>query len=135
VPYHWSVQAVDGGFAGSPFSAEGSFKFLPVPAPVSASTAVAGDADGDGLVSQSELDTVLSSYLLTSPWLEMTNVAGLGGTNVVFALTNFTGVPFSVEYTTDLLNWDYLGPTTPRYEFTDTNAPAIPERFYRLRWP
>jgi hypothetical protein len=35
----------------------------------------------------------------------------------------------------NLVDWDYLGPATPRYEFTDTNAPAVPQRFYRLRWP
>ena len=30
---------------------------------------------------------------------------------------------------------NYLGPATPRYGFTDTNAPATPRRFYRLSWP
>ena len=65
----------------------------------------------------------------------MTNVAGLGGTNVTFALTNNLAGAFSVEYTTNLMDWLFLGPATPRYEFTDTNAPAVPQRYYRLRWP
>ena len=60
---------------------------------------------------------------------------GLGGTNVTFALTNSTAGAYSVLSSTDLVNWLYLGPATPRYEFTDTNAPAIPQRYYRLRWP
>jgi hypothetical protein len=36
---------------------------------------------------------------------------------------------------TNLMDWDYLGPATPRYEFTDTNALAWPQRYYHLRWP
>lgn len=65
----------------------------------------------------------------------MTNVAGLGGTNVTFALTNSLAGAFSVEYTTNFVDWYFLGPATARYEFTDTNAPAVPQRYYRLRWP
>ena len=42
---------------------------------------------------------------------------------------------FSVLVSTNLVNWNYLGPATPRYGFTDTNAPAAPKRFYRLIWP
>jgi hypothetical protein len=62
-------------------------------------------------------------------------VAGLGGTNVTFALTNSTAGAFNVQYSTDLVNWYLLGPAMPRYLFTDTNAPAGPERFYRLQLP
>jgi len=40
-----------------------------------------------------------------------------------------------VEYTTNFANWYLLGPATPRYLFTDTNAAGSPERYYRLRWP
>ncbi len=40
---------------------------------------------------------MLSNYFRTSPWLSLTNVAGLGGTNVTFALTNSTAGAFSVE--------------------------------------
>ena len=76
-----------------------------------------------------------ANYLPTSPWLLMTNVAGLGGTNVTFALSNSTAGAFSVEYTTNFTNWYFLGPATPRYLFTDTDAAASPQRYYRLRWP
>ena len=65
----------------------------------------------------------------------MTNLAGLGGSNVTFALTNSIAGGFSVQYSTDLVHWYYLGPAIPRYLFTDTNAPALPQRYYRLRWP
>ena len=64
----------------------------------------------------------------------MTNVASLGGTNVTFALTN-NPAAFNVEYTKNLTNWYPLGPATTRYLFTDTNAPASPQRYYRLHWP
>jgi hypothetical protein len=96
---------------------------------------VAGDMNGDGLVSQLELDTVYASYVTNSPWLHMTNVAGLGGTNVTFALSNSVLGAYTVEYTTNLTDWQTLGPATPRYFFEDTNAPALPQRYYRLRWP
>jgi len=128
IPYYWSVQSVDSGFAGSAFAAESTLFFY-------APNQIAGDLNGDGVVSQAELDLVYANYLPTSPWLYMTNVAGLGGTNVTFALSNSTAGAFSVEYTTNLTDWYDLGPATPRYLFTDTNAPAIPQRSYRLRWP
>ena len=68
-------------------------------------------------------------------WGLFNHMAGLGGTNVTSALTNSLADAFSVEYTTNLLDWLFLGPATPRYGFTDTNAPAEPQRYYRLRWP
>ena len=143
-PYYWSVQAIDNSFAGSSFAAESSFKLLqlpqpPQPAPVLVSVITTnlrmGDLNGDGVFNATELQALLSDYFAASPFLQMTNVAGLGGTNVTFALTNDLSGAFSVEYTTNLLDWLFLGPATPRYEFTDTNAPAEPQRSYRLRWP
>ena len=98
-------------------------------------TIVPGDLNGDGKVDDVELQIVLSNYFPYSPWLRMTNVAGLGGTNVTFALSNSTAGAFSVQFTTNLVDWYFLGLATPRYLFTDTNAPAVPQRFYRLRWP
>ena len=133
-PIYWSVQAIDTAFAGSAFAPEQTFTFNTVLTPPNG-VPVPGDTNGDGIVDQNELDAVLANYWPYSPWLYMTNVAGLGGTNVTFALTNSTAGAFSVEYSTDLMNWIYLGPATPRYLFTDTNAPAVPQRFYRLRWP
>jgi hypothetical protein len=91
--------------------------------------------NGDGIVSESELSAVLTNYYPASPWLLMTNVAGLGGTNVTFALLNAGAQSFTVEYTTNFTAWYPLGPATPRYLWTDTNAPALPQRYYRLRWP
>lgn len=94
-----------------------------------------GDFNGDGIVSQSELDAVYGNYVTNSPWLYMTNVAGLGGTNVSFDLDNAVSGAYSVQYSTNLVDWLPLGPATPRYLFTDTNAPAIPQRYYRLSYP
>ena len=133
--YYWSVQAVDSAFAGSPFAPENSFKLLPVSVSPAATSVIPGDLNADGMVDQSELDAVLANYFPNSPFLQMTNIAGLGGTNVTFALSNSTAGAFSVEYTTNLLDWLFLGPATPRYEFIDTNAPVFPQRHYRLRWP
>jgi hypothetical protein len=133
-PMYWSVQAVDPGFVGSAFAPEQTFTINTVFTPTNG-IPVTGDADGNGIVSQSELDGVLSNYFPYSPWLRMTNVAGLGGTNVTFALSNSTAGAFSVEYSTNLTNWYFLGPATPLYEFDDTSAPAVPRRYYRLRWP
>ena len=149
---YWSVQAVDTAFAGGPFAAEKTVTYNTVLTPPNG-VPVAGDTNGDGIVSQaelaavlanlngngivsqSELDLVLSNYFPYSPFLLITNVAGLGGTNVTFSLSNSTAGAFSVEYSTNLLDWQFLGPATPLYEFFDTNAPAIPQRYYRLRWP
>lgn len=94
-----------------------------------------GDLDGDGIVSQGEFEQVYNYYLLTSPYLLMTNVAGLGGTNVTFALSNPPSSPYTVEYSTNLTDWTAVGSALPLYQFTDTNAPGSPQRFYRLRWP
>lgn len=116
-----------------PFAPESSFTVGLVVGPESG--VVPGDTNGAGIVSQAELDLVLSNYFPYSPWLSLTNTAGLGGTNVTFALPNSPAGAFSVLWSANLVNWEYLGPATPRYEFTDTNAPAIPQRYYRLRWP
>ena len=156
-PYYWSVQAIDGAFAGSPFATEGSFRILGAPqiVPTATTTLIPGDANldgkiddsefanalaslnlnGNGIVTQSNLDVVLANYWPYSPWLAMTNVAGLGGTNVTFALSNSVAGAFSVEYSTNLVDWQFLGLATQRYLFTDTNAPASSQRYYRLRWP
>jgi hypothetical protein len=96
---------------------------------------IPGDTDGNGTVDQNEFNAVLAAYYPTSPWLRMTNVAGLGGTNVTFALPDAGAVGFGVEYSTNLVDWLPLGPAVPRYEFVDTNAPVIPQRHYRLRLP
>jgi hypothetical protein len=125
VAYHWSVIA-----SNSAGASIGPDRIMAVP-----SLFAAGDLNGDGIVSADEINAAYSNYLANSPWLFLTNVAGLGGTNVTFALSNaLTGV-FSVQYSTDLVNWQYLGPADPRYLFTDTNAPSTPKRYYRLSYP
>ena len=54
---------------------------------------------------------------------------------MAFGLSYATTSAFSMEYTTNLLDWRFLGPAAPRFEFTDTHASAGPQRYYRLRWP
>ncbi|MCC6820672.1 MAG: hypothetical protein IT579_08085 [Verrucomicrobia subdivision 3 bacterium] len=94
-----------------------------------------GDANADGVVDQNEVNLVLSNYFTASPWLYMTNVLGLGESQVTFSLSNSIASVLSVEVSTNLMNWDFLASTAPRYLISDTNAPASPMRYYRLRWP
>ena len=91
--------------------------------------------NGDGTVSQSELNAVYANYITNSPWLLMTNVAGLGGTNVIFSLSNSPAQSFTVQMSADLVTWSNLGAAFPFYQFTDTNAPSQPMRYYRLTYP
>lgn len=46
-----------------------------------------------------------------------------------------TGWDFSVEFSTNLMNWQFLGPAYPTYEFLDPAATNSPQRYYRLRYP
>ncbi|HEX3799215.1 MAG TPA: immunoglobulin-like domain-containing protein [Verrucomicrobiae bacterium] len=96
---------------------------------------IPGDTDNDGVVSRAELDAVYANYVTNSPWLMITNMAGLGGTNVEFSLSNSILGAYTAEYSTNLTTWQPLGPATPRYLFTDTNALSQPQRYYRLRYP
>jgi hypothetical protein len=101
-------------------------------------TIAAGDLNNDGIVSQAELDIVLTNYWPYSPWLSMTNFGQQCGGEFQFALTNATGWDFSVLVSTNLstTNWDFLGTAFPVYQFTDPAATnGAPQRFYRLRWP
>lgn len=65
----------------------------------------------------------------------MTNPVGLGTTRVIFALSNSTAGTFSVEGSTNLLDWQHLGAASPFYEFSDPTATNTAQRYYRLRWP
>lgn len=94
-----------------------------------------GDSNADGIVDSAELDAVLANYWPHSPWLYMTNTSGLGGSNVQFGLTNASGWNFSVLMSTNLSDWELLGPAFPMYQFTDPDATNTPLRYYRLRWP
>jgi hypothetical protein len=123
--YYWSVQAIDSGFVGGAWAPEATFTTVKVP----------GDTNNDGIVSQDELDHVLAHYWPTSPWLAMTNASGLGDTNVQFTLTGYNAWNFTVEYSTNLMDWNVLGPTAPVYQFNDPANAGTPTRYYRLRWP
>ncbi|MDB6027296.1 MAG: hypothetical protein JWM68_3519 [Verrucomicrobiales bacterium] len=68
-------------------------------------------------------------------WLTMTNVAGVGGTNVTFALTNSNAGAYSVQFSTNLQDWDSIGAATPRFFFTDPKGSSGPQRYYRLVFP
>jgi hypothetical protein len=128
----WHYRWVATNALGTNFSPD---QTVAIGTPGGGATGIVGDLDGDGIVSQAELNAVYANYVTNSPWLYMTNVAGLGGTNVTFSLSNSVLGAYSIQVSTNLVNWDYLGPARPRYLFTDTNAPAVPTRYYRLSYP
>jgi hypothetical protein len=148
--YYWAVQTVDSAYAGSPF-ATGDFALGALPLPPGG-VLIPGDMNGDGIVSPEEFAAVLANVnsngiltqanveqVLSNYWphtsMEMTNVLGLGGTNVSFLLPDSPVIGLNVEYSTNLTDWQLIGPAELRYGFLDTNAPATPKRFYRLRSP
>lgn len=94
-----------------------------------------GDQNGDGLIDAAELRVVLAAYWGAKPWLELTNIVGLGQEQVTFELPGLMSSPFVVEASTDLTRWEAVGIAQPRFEITDTNAPSLPQRYYRLQMP
>jgi hypothetical protein len=112
---------------------------------------LAGDINNDGLVNAADLNTLITNYtggldqtavslVLSNYWpnaqlLAMTNVAGLGGSNVTFALSNSSAGAYNVQYSTNLTNWAPLGAALPRYLFTDPDGGTSPQRYYRLSVP
>jgi len=125
--YHWNIVATNS--LGTATEPDRTIGLTPL------NSGVAGDLNGDGFVSQSELDAVYASYVTNNPVISMTNVIGLGRTNVTFANPTAELRAYSVEYSTNLTDWSLLGSVTPRYGFTDTNASVMPVRQYRLRHP
>ena len=125
VTYHFRAVATNS--MGSVVSSDYPF-FIPSPYQV-------GDLNGDGIVDGNEYNVVLSNYLSAKANLLLTNVAGLGQSNVTFSLAQPLGGAFSVNVSTNFSTWQYLGPANPFYEFTDTNAPAGQVRFYRISYP
>ncbi len=95
-----------------------------------------GDANNDGIVSQSELDAVLSNYWMNSPWVTMNDAQSMGRGIFQFSLTNETGWDFSVLSTSNLssTNWTYMTNAYPVYQFVNTNTNAS-QLFYKLRYP
>ncbi len=148
--FYWSVQAVDTSLASSPFAPEQSFTLLPVMEPVGTPNSVPGDTNGDGTVDENELAAVLAhittngtvspanlglalrNYFAAYP-LIMSNVDGLGSARILFTLPNSPDPNLSVQSSTDLIDWQSLGPVN--YGFIDTNGVTNQHRYYRLTYP
>jgi hypothetical protein len=114
-----------------------NYSFSFVNGTLTVNSLVPGDTDGNGIVDQAELNAVLAHYYWTNFPPYITNTAGLGQTNVTFAIGNFTAGVFRVQFTTNLANpnWHDLGQVIPLYQFIDTNAPTSQQRYYRLAAP
>jgi hypothetical protein len=63
------------------------------------------------------------------------STAGLGSTQVQFDVTGAPDSGFSVLVSSNLMDWEYLGPGTNLAPVSDTGASNASRRFYRLRWP
>ncbi len=131
VVYHWQVVASNSlGGVATPDQTFYTASIYPPIYPPGAIVITNGE-----IVDQTVLNAVLANYWPNSPWVSMTNNSGLGSTNVQFALTNANNWDFSVLVSTNLTDWQYLGPATPVYQFTDPTATNAPQRYYRLQWP
>jgi len=131
--YYWSVQALDPAFAGSPFASDCSFTLWQMLGP--GSGLVPGDTSGDGIVDQGEFDAVAQNYWGSGAQPHMTNLITDGSGFFQLALTNAAALNFSVEVSTNLVEWEYLCPAWPSLEFYDFDATNQPQRYYRLSWP
>jgi hypothetical protein len=120
-PCYWSVQSVDTAYAGSAFAPEQSFRPYTVLLPATATNILAGDVNNNGVVEPPELDVVLANlgtnrvtptsvnqlllnYLTGDPLL-MTNVAGLGSSNISFNTASSPAVNFTVQTSSNLTDW------------------------------
>jgi hypothetical protein len=77
------------------------------------------------------------------PFIDPLSLQVLGDGSFQFSFTNASNTVFTIVAATNLVlpasNWTVLGTGTNLgnglSQFTDTNAPAAPLRFYQLRWP
>lgn len=141
--YHWRMVAQNS--LGTTASEDQSVLVGGVP------IGLRGDLNSDNVVNVNDLKILLDSYsgpfnpsdlgalssyaFLFPPFLGMTNVAGLGGTNVTFEAPAVELLGLRIESSTDLNTWSPLGVALPFFHFTDTNAVTGPQRFYRLSKP
>jgi hypothetical protein len=69
----------------------------------------------------------------------ITNVTRLPGPQLSFTLSGTPGVTYTVEVSTNLVNWTVRSNCTMAgnglFQFLETNASNPPIRFYRVRWP
>ena len=131
--YYWSVQAMDPACAGSAFAPECSFTLWQMLGP--GSGLVPGDTNGDGVVDQAEFDAVAQNYWGSGSRPYITDLTTPEPGLFEMSLANSSAWNFSVEVSTNLEDWTYLGPAVPFLEFHDTDAATSPQRFYRLNWP
>jgi hypothetical protein len=110
--------------------------YTPIPGMTAA--IIPGDLNNDGIVSQAELNTVLTNYWSNSPWVTLTNFSRQCDGQFQFQLGYSTAWNFSVLVASNVTatNWSYLGVATPAYQFADPAITDLPaQRFYRVRWP
>lgn len=94
-----------------------------------------GDLDNNGVLDQAEFDAVARNYWGPASRPCLTNPITDGQGNWQVSLTNAAAWNFGVEVSTNLVDWEYLGPAWPSLQFFDPQATNQPQRFYRLTWP
>ena len=123
--YHWRVVASNNlGVTVSPD------QLLAVP-----TIYARGDFNGNGIVEQSELDSVYSGYWQDNPTV-ITNAQGMGKPEVKLAVDNMIGWDLTAQYSDDLMTWSNLSVrAVPVFQFADPDATNHPTRTYRLLAP
>ena len=131
-PIYWSMQSVDTAFAGSPFAPEMSFRINtqtgPPPGPAS------GDLNGDGTVNQADLSALLATFLTRNP-PPIFSVSAPNTNRFQFGVPQLAPLDFTVEASTNLVQWNALGPASLYFDFIDADATNHAARHYQLQLP
>lgn len=87
-----------------------------------------------GLESSYSSEVVYVVPLVTAP-LATVQLRVAAGSQVILTLLGVSGHTYEIQATTDLKTWVGIGSATigagGSLDFTDTNAPSFPKRFYR----
>lgn len=133
----WQTLGVYWQNTNGTLSAEQLFQPLPSVSRYSSHGLAIGDINGDGMpdavIADSNNGLVVLTNGLPHPQMKISKLKKIpNGSMVLTAPYRGTNNACVVESSDSLTNWVSIGMMTD-YTWTDTNAPALPRRFYRLR--